>query len=69
MERFLKLSGIPGDRVRQMLGERKFYGGQLGFILDHEPTLMSFCADTGHGPMSVSRCYAHFVPVKSIAWT
>ncbi len=43
MSRFLALSGLSADTLRQAAAEPGFYAGVLGFLMSHEPTLIAYC--------------------------
>ncbi|QND52712.1 DUF3572 domain-containing protein [Phyllobacterium sp. 628] len=43
LPRFLALTGITADQIRQAAQEPGFLAGVLQFYLAHEPTLMKFC--------------------------
>ncbi len=54
LPRFLAITGIEAQSIRQAAGEPGFLAGVLQFILAHEPTLMSFSEQTGIPPASVA---------------
>ncbi len=43
MNRFLALSGLSADTLRQASREPGFHSGVLAFLMSHEPTLMAYC--------------------------
>jgi len=45
MTRFLSLSGLSVDTLRQAASEPGFEAGVLGFLMNHEPTLIAYCTD------------------------
>lgn len=55
--RFLALSGIEATNMRDAAKEPGFLAGVLGFLMNHEPTLMDFCAATGTRPETVTRAF------------
>lgn len=57
MARFLSLSGLTSDGLRSASREPGFFAGLLGFLMNHEPTLLRFCQSTGHKPESVASAY------------
>lgn len=67
MERFLAMSGIPADDIRNMVGYRSFYAGLFAFIINHEPTLLDFCRERNIPPDWTMRCYEHFAG-ESVPW-
>ena len=60
--RFLALTGVAPAQVRQAVGDPGFMAGMLDFLMNHEPTLMRFCAETGTTPEAVAAASAHFSP-------
>jgi len=57
MGRFLALTGIEASNLREAANEPGFLVGVLGFLMNHEPTLMDFCAATDTRPEAVSRAF------------
>jgi len=57
MSRFLALSGLSADRLRQASTEPGFFAGLLVFLMNHEPTMMAFCAETATPPEKVAAAY------------
>ena len=57
MSRFLALSGLSADGLRQAASEPGFFGGLLAFLMNHEPTMMAFCDETDIGPERVAAAY------------
>jgi hypothetical protein len=57
MGRFLALTGLEADNLRDAAREPGFLAGVLGFLMNHEPTLMDFCAASGTKPESVARAF------------
>lgn len=60
MGRFLSMSGIKADEVRDLIGHRSFYAGLFAFIVNHEPDLLEFCAARGIAPEWALLCYEQF---------
>ena len=54
LPRFLAISGIEAQSIRQAAQEPGFLAGVLQFILAHEPTLMRFSEETDIPPQQVS---------------
>jgi hypothetical protein len=52
-QRFLDLSGITPDQIRQAIADPGFLAGMIDFIMGHEPTLLAFCEATGTKPETV----------------
>lgn len=50
MNRFLALSGLSADNLREAAAEPGFLAGVLGFLMGHEPTLMAYCEDRDIAP-------------------
>ena len=42
LERFLALSGVGPDEIRERVAEPAFQAGVLDFILAHDPTVIAF---------------------------
>ncbi|UJW73343.1 DUF3572 domain-containing protein [Rhizobium sp. SL42] len=53
LSRFLALSGVRPDQMRQAVNDPGFLAGMLDFLMAHEPTLMAFCTATGTKPETV----------------
>jgi hypothetical protein len=69
MARFLKLTGIPGEEIREMIGRRTFYANLLAFITNHEPTLADFCHDCNQQAAWIEACTLQFSEAIDIHWT
>lgn len=54
LQRFLAITGIEAGDIRRAAREPGFLAGVLQFILAHEPTLESFCAESGLKPERVA---------------
>ena len=54
LPRFLALTGIEDQAIRQAAREPGFLAGVLDFVLAHEPTLMAFSEATGRDPQSIA---------------
>jgi hypothetical protein len=54
LPRFLAISGIEAQAIRQAAREPGFLAGVLQFIAAHEPTLLRFSEETGVPPQQVS---------------
>jgi hypothetical protein len=54
LPRFLAISGIDAQAIRQAAREPGFLAGVLQFIVAHEPTLLRFSEETGTPPQRVS---------------
>ncbi|WP_299864213.1 DUF3572 domain-containing protein [uncultured Hoeflea sp.] len=57
MGRFLALTGLEASNLREAAREPGFLAGVLGFLMNHEPTLMDFCAATDTRPETVARAF------------
>ena len=53
LPRFLAITGIEANAIREAAREPGFLAGVLQFILAHEPTLLRFAEETGTPPASV----------------
>jgi len=58
LERFLSISGIAPETLRQAAQSRGFLAGVLSFLLAHEPDLLEFCAQAKHPPESIAKAFA-----------
>lgn len=56
--RFLALSGLEAGNLRLAAAEPGFLAGVLAFLMNHEPTLMDFCASSGIRPEDVARAHS-----------
>lgn len=54
MGRFLSLSGLTADGLRQASREPGFFPGLIAFLANHEPTLLAFCEATDTQPETVA---------------
>lgn len=54
LPRFLAITGIEAQAIRQAAREPGFLAGVLQFIAAHEPTLLRFSEETGIPPQQVS---------------
>lgn len=54
LPRFLAISGIEAQAIRQAAREPGFLAGLLQFIVAHEPTLLRFSEETGIAPQQVT---------------
>lgn len=57
MGRFLALTGLEASSLREAASEPGFLVGVLGFLMNHEPTLLEFCAATDTRPEAVARAF------------
>jgi Protein of unknown function (DUF3572) len=53
LPRFLAMTGIEAQAIRNAAREPGFLAGVLQFIVAHEPTLMAFAENTGIEPAAV----------------
>ncbi|CAH0340362.1 DUF3572 domain-containing protein [Rhizobium sp. CECT 9324] len=60
LSRFLALSGVRPDQMRQAINDPGFLAGMLDFLMAHEPTLMAFCAATETKPETVIEAAQHY---------
>jgi hypothetical protein len=54
LPRFLAITGIEAQAIRQAAREPGFLAGVLQFILAHEPTLLKFSEASGLAPATVA---------------
>lgn len=60
MNRFLGLTGIEPDQIRDVASEPGFLAAVLDFLLAHEPTLIRFCEDNEIQPKLVAQARKGF---------
>ncbi|MDF1777458.1 MAG: DUF3572 domain-containing protein [Rhizobiaceae bacterium] len=53
MSRFLALSGIDPQYMREAAGEPGFLAAVVGFLMEHEPTLLAYCEARNVAPEQV----------------
>ncbi len=54
MGRFMALSGLTGDTLREAAMAPDFPLGVLNFLMSHEPTLLAYCNDRGTDPQRLA---------------
>jgi hypothetical protein len=52
--RFLALSGVQPQQLRNAVDDPQFLAGMIDFLMSHEPTLLAFCDATGTKPEAVA---------------
>lgn len=52
--RFLALSGVQPQQLRNAVNDPGFLAGMIDFLMEHEPTLLAFCEATGTKPEAVA---------------
>lgn len=57
MGRFLNLSGLHPNDLRNLINDPGFLAGLLDFIMNHEPDLLAFCEATGNNPEHVAQVW------------
>ncbi|KXG86466.1 DUF3572 domain-containing protein [Agrobacterium bohemicum] len=60
LSRFLALTGLQPNMLRQSVNDPGFLAGLTDFIMSHEPDLMAFCEATGTKPEDVAAAWHHF---------
>ncbi|MDS7596827.1 DUF3572 domain-containing protein [Agrobacterium tumefaciens] len=60
LSRFLALSGLQANMLRQAVNDPGFLAGLTDFLMSHEPDLMAFCAATETSPETVEAAWRHF---------
>lgn len=58
LERFLSVSGLAAENLRQAALVPGFFAGILNFLLEHETDLLEFCAQNKHKPESIAHAAA-----------
>lgn len=59
-QRFLALSGVTPDQIRNAVSDPGFLAGMVDFMMGHEPTLLAFCEATGTKPEMVVAASHHY---------
>lgn len=57
LPRFLNLTGINANDIREAAKNPGFLAGVLSFILAHEPTLLNFTQSVGYGPETIQQAF------------
>ncbi|KQO76877.1 DUF3572 domain-containing protein [Rhizobium sp. Leaf262] len=60
LARFLALSGLQPNMLRQAVNDPGFLAGLTDFLMSHEPDLMAFCDATGTRPEDVEAAWHHY---------
>lgn len=58
--RFLALSGLQPNMLRQAINDPGFLAGLTDFLMSHEPDLMAFCEATGVQPEDVQAVWRRY---------
>lgn len=56
--RFLTLTGLDADGLRASLSERSTLAAALGFLLEHEPSLLTVAGRAGLKPEEITQAAA-----------
>jgi hypothetical protein len=60
--RFLALTGVEPQQVRNAINDPGFLAGMLDFLMNHEPTAVAFCEATNTTPEALTAAWRHFSP-------
>lgn len=58
--RFLALSGVQPNQLRNAVNDPGFLAGMIDFLMGHEPTLLAFCEATDTKPEAVAAASHHY---------
>jgi hypothetical protein len=58
--RFLALSGVQPNQLRNAVNDPGFLAGMIDFLMGHEPTLLAFCEATETKPETVTAAWHHY---------
>ena len=58
--RFLALSGVQPNQMRDAVNDPGFLAGMIDFLMAHEPTLLAFCEATETKPETVAAAWHHY---------
>jgi uncharacterized protein DUF3572 len=57
LERFLAITGVGVDQIRDAAGEPGFLAGVLEYLASDEQTAAAFSAEAGCGPSDIARAH------------
>ena len=57
LERFLAITGVGVDQIREAAGEPGFLAGVLAYLASDEQLAAAFAADSGCGPADIARAH------------
>ncbi|MCY6380479.1 DUF3572 domain-containing protein [Hoeflea prorocentri] len=57
MNRFLAISGLSVENLREAANEPGFLAGVVGFLTAHEPSLLAYCEARGIEPETVASAW------------
>ena len=60
--RFLALSGVQPNQLRNAVNDPGFLSGMMDFLMQHEPTALAFCQASGTPPEVLNAAWQHFSP-------
>ncbi len=60
LARFLALTGLQPNMLRQSVNDPGFLAGLTDFVMSHEPDLMAFCEATDTKPEDVAAAWHQF---------
>jgi len=60
LARFLALTGVQPNMLRQAVNDTGFLAALTDFFMSHEPDLLAFCEATGTRPEDVQAAWHHF---------
>ena len=55
--RFLAVTGLGPETLRQAARDKAFLGQVLSFLAEDEPLLLAFAADLGENPMRIAEAH------------
>ncbi len=56
--RFLAITGLGPETLRQAARDKGFLGQVLSFLAEDEPLLLAFAADLGENPVRIAQAHA-----------
>ncbi len=57
LRRFLAITGLGPETLRQAAQDERFLGQVLGFLADDERLLLAFAADRGENPVRIGEAH------------
>jgi hypothetical protein len=65
LQRFLNLSGLDVETLREVAGTVTLNVAILDFLMGHEPDLLRFCEDAGVAPADPARARRALAPDRA----
>jgi hypothetical protein len=69
LNRFMALVGIDAGSIRRAAAEPGFLAAVTGFVMAHEPTLLTFCEQNDVSAERVAACHHRLAGPESESWS